>query len=232
MHSSAANNIRRRALAAFTALLCAVLIFLSPAPAADAAQGSALRDWYGIQVLSFDTDQILSIGNQASGQCSLYALRYARTILDGQTCSGRGMWSNGVIWSAGGYTDFSGTLSQCLGKIYSELAAGRPVIVHLQNTTVSGAAKHPNRITTNEYHLTDSGWSIVNYPHISTSSTYGHWVCVVGFDPAADPANLEESDFFALDPARISANGTLALTRLLDGTVWVNGTSTPLKISA
>lgn len=40
----------------------------------------------------------------------------------------------------------------------------------------------------------------VNYPHIATSSTYGHWVCVVGISPTADPENLRESDFYALDP--------------------------------
>ena len=57
---------------------------------------------------------------------------------------------------------------------------------------------------------------------------YGHWVCVVGINPTADPDNLKESDFYALDPARVSANGTLALTRLLDGTIWT--ANSPLKI--
>ena len=113
-------------------------------------------------------------------------------------------------------------------SFYSELNAGRPVIVHLQNTTVNGVSKHTERTSTEEYHLTSAGWDVVNYPHISTSDTYGHWVCVVGFDPAADPEGLSESDFFALDPARVSANGTLALTRLLDGTLWTD--NSPLKV--
>ena len=90
-------------------------------------------------------------------------------------------------------------------------------------------SKHPNRTSTEEYHWTGSGWDVVNYPHISTSSTYGHWVCVVGYDAAADPASLSESDFFALDPARVSANGTFALTRLLDGTLWTD--NSPLKVA-
>ena len=76
-------------------------------------------------------------------------------------------------------------------------------------------------------HLTSSGWNKVNYPHIATSAAYGHWVCVVGIRPDADPANLKESDFYALDPARVSANGTLAVTRLLDGTIWTD--NSPLK---
>ena len=74
------------------------------------------------------------------------------------------------------------------------------MIVHLKNTAVSGVSKHPNRTSTEEYHWTGSGWDVVNYPHISTSSTYGHWVCVVGYDAAANPANLSESDFFAPGP--------------------------------
>src|SRR5699024_2281752 len=51
-----------------------------PLPRASAA---GLTNCCGIQMLDLDRAQILSIGNQAPGQCSLYALRYARTILDG-----------------------------------------------------------------------------------------------------------------------------------------------------
>ena len=171
--------------------------------------------------------QILSIGNQTSGKCSWYALRYARTILDGKVSSGSGMWSNGAVWSAGGYYGYSGSLSECLQKLYTELSAGKPVIVHLKNTAVSGVKRHTNRTSSYEYHLTSSGWNEVNYPHIATSAAYGHWVCVVGIRADADPANLKESDFYALDPARVSANGTLAVTRLLDGTIWTD--NSPLK---
>lgn len=171
--------------------------------------------------------QIISIGNQTSGKCSWYALRYARTILDGKVSSGSGMWSNGAVWSAGGYYGYSGSLSECLQKLYTELSAGKPVIVHLKNTAVSGVKRHTNRTSSYEYHLTSSGWNEVNYPHIATSAAYGHWVCVVGIRADADPANLKESDFYALDPARVSANGTLAVTRLLDGTIWTD--NSPLK---
>ena len=174
--------------------------------------------------------QILSIGNQTSGKCSWYALRYARTILDGKPCSGSGMWSNGAVWSAAGYYAYSGSLSDCLSRLYEELQAGRPVIVHLKNTAVSGVSKHTNRVTSYEYHLSGSGWKEVNYPHIATSSTYGHWVCVAGISPTADPENLRESDFYALDPARVSVNGTLAVTKLLDGTIWTD--NSPLKVAA
>ena len=203
-------------------LLC--LTFLA-APKAAAAQ---LQNVNGITLLSFDSQQIVSIGNQTSGRCSWYALRYARTILDGKPCSGSGMWSNGAVWSAAGYTGYSGTRAECLKKLYSELSAGHPVIVHLKNTTVSGVKRHTNRTSTYEYHLTSSGWSEVNYPHIATSSTYGHWVCVAGISPTADPENLTESDFYALDPARVTANGRLAVTRLLDNTLWVE--NSPLKV--
>lgn len=74
--------------------MAAVLLCLSflAAPKAAAAQ---LQDVNGITLLSFDSQQIVSIGNQTSGRCSWYALRYARTILDGKPCSGSGMWSNG-----------------------------------------------------------------------------------------------------------------------------------------
>ena len=208
------------------AVLALAFLFALAAPRANAA---TLEEKNGIRLLSFDTSQILSIGNQTSGRCSWYALRYARTILDGKVSSGSGMWSNGAVWSAGGYYGYSGSLSECLHKLYTELSAGRPVIVHLKNTTVSGVSRHTNRTSTYEYHLTSSGWDQVNYPHIATSSTYGHWVCVVGIDPAADPDNLKESDFYALDPARVAANGRLAVTRLLDNTIWTE--NSPLKIA-
>ena len=222
MHHCPARTARQ--LTAAVLALCLLLF-----PGLPRAHAASLQDTYGISLLSFDKNQILSIGNQTSGKCSLYALRYARTILDGKTNSGSGMWSNGAVWSAGGYTGWSGCLSECLSKLYSELAAGRPVIVHLKNTTVSSVSKHVNRVTTYEYHLSSSGWTQVNYPHISTSDTYGHWVCVVGIDSAADPDNLKESDFYALDPARVSAGGVLAVTRLLDGTIWTS--NSPLKVA-
>lgn len=183
----------------------------------------------GIHLLSFPYGNILAIGNQTAGRCSWYAMRYARTIVDGSVCSGAGMWSSGAVWSAGGFSAYNAGLTDCLNKLYSELNAGRPVIVHLQNTHVSGARKHADRITTYEYHANGAGgWDVVEYPHISTSTTYGHWVCVVGYAADADPANLKESDFYALDPARVSVNGTLALTRLLDGTLWT--ANSPLKV--
>ena len=183
-------------LAAAVLALCLVLALAIPH-----AHAAALQETHGIRMLEFNTSHILSIGNQTSGKCSWYALRYARTILDGKTCSGSGM--------------------------YTELSAGRPVIVHLKNTAVSGVKRHTNRTSTYEYHLTGSGWNEVNYPHIATSAAYGHWVCVVGIRADADPANLKESDFYALDPARVSANGTLAVTRLLDDTIWTD--NSPLK---
>jgi len=63
--------------------MAAVLLCLSflAAPKAAAAQ---LQNVNGITLLSFDSQQIVSIGNQTSGRCSWYALRYARTILDWQ----------------------------------------------------------------------------------------------------------------------------------------------------
>lgn len=141
-----------------------------------------------------------------------------------------GCGRTGAVWSAAGYYAYSGSLSNCLSRLYEELQAGRPVIVHLKNTAVSGVSKHTNRVTSYEYHLSGSGWKEVNYPHIATSSTYGHWVCVVGISPTADPENLRESDFYALDPARVSVNGTLAVTKLLDGTIWTD--NSPLKVAA
>ena len=80
------------------AALALVLLLALAAPRAHAA----LQEKHGIRLLTFDHSQILSIGNQTSGKCSWYALRYARTILDGRACSGSGMWSNGAVWSAGG----------------------------------------------------------------------------------------------------------------------------------
>ena len=182
----------------------------------------------GISLLNFDHSMIAAIGNQTSGKCSLYALRYARTILDGSVCSGAGMWSNGAVWSAGGYYAWSGDLSSCLTKLYDEINAGRPVIVHLQNTYV-GTGKHPNRTSTYEYWESAGGWSAVDYPHIATSAKYGHWVCVVGYREGADPANLRESDFYALDPARVTDGSRICVTSLLDGTIWTS--NSPLKVA-
>ena len=159
----------RRSLAA---LFLALALVLTALPRAWAA---GLQNSYGIQMLSFDPAQILSIGNQAPGQCSLYALRYARTVLDGTPCSGAGMWSGGAVWSAAGYTDFSGDLSTCLNKIYTELAAGHPVIVHLQNTTVSGVSKHTNRTSTEEYHLMWWAMTPPPTPPISRRATSSPW---------------------------------------------------------
>ena len=66
------------------AVLALVLLLCAFLPRAHAAE---LKEKNGIRLLSFDTSHILSIGNQTSGKCSLYALRYARTILDGKVCS-------------------------------------------------------------------------------------------------------------------------------------------------
>lgn len=203
---------------------CTVTVEEKSAPASALAPGTG-----GISLLSFDPAMIAGIGNQSDGRCSWYALRYARTILDGTPCSGDGMWNGGAVWSAGGYTDSGGTLSDCLAEIYSELAAGRPVIVHLQNTTVSDGDRHTERVTSMEYWQSGSGWNEVFYPHISTSSTYGHWVCIVGCSADADPAALRESDFYALDPARVTDGTNICVTRLLDGTLWVG--NHPLKVA-
>jgi len=195
----------------------------------DGLPAPAVQPVDGICLLPFGFDQILSIGNQAPGQCSLYAMRYARTVADGEVCSGKGMWQNGALWWKGGFSDWSSDRAGCLQKLYDELNAGRPVIVHLQNTYVEGVKKHSNRLTTHEYHANAAGgWTVVDYPHVSTSARYGHWVCIVGYAEDTDPAALTESDFFALDPARVSADGTLAVTRLLDDTLWVE--NSPLKV--
>ncbi len=63
-------------LAAAVLALCLVLALAVPH-----AHAAALQETHGIRMLDFSTSQILSIGNQTSGQCSWYALRYARTIL-------------------------------------------------------------------------------------------------------------------------------------------------------
>ena len=56
------------------AVLALVLLLCAFLPHAHAAE---LKEKNGIRLLSFDTSHILSIGNQTSGKCSLYALRYA-----------------------------------------------------------------------------------------------------------------------------------------------------------
>ena len=104
------------------AVLALVLLLCAFLPRAHAAE---LKEKNGIRLLSFDTSHILSIGNQTSGKCSLYALRYARTILDGKVCSGSGMWSNGAVWSAAGYYAYSGSLSGCLSRRVPEKAVQR-----------------------------------------------------------------------------------------------------------
>ena len=108
----------QRLAAAVLALVLPLCAFLPRAHAA------ALKEKNGIRLLSFDTSHILSIGNQTSGKCSLYALRYARTILDGKVCSGSGMWSNGAVWSAAGYTGYSGTRAECLKSCTASFPPG------------------------------------------------------------------------------------------------------------
>ncbi len=184
---------------------------------------SQMQEASGIQLLNFDHSMIAGIGNQTAGRCSWFCLRYARTILDGAPCSGSGMWSNGAVWSAAGYRDYNGSLPDTLSKLYSELDAGRPVIVHLKN------APGQDRCTTYEYWESGSGWNKVNYPHKATSSKYGHWVLVVGVSADADPANLRESDFYALDPARVTDGSRICVTRLMDDTIWTG--NSPLKIT-
>ena len=65
-------------LAAAVLALCLVLALAIPH-----AHAAALQETHGIRMLEFNTSHILSIGNQTSGKCSWYALRYARTILGG-----------------------------------------------------------------------------------------------------------------------------------------------------
>ena len=64
----------------FVAAVLLCLTFLA-APKAAAAQ---LQDVNGITLLSFASQQIVSLGNQPSGRSSWYALRNARSILDGE----------------------------------------------------------------------------------------------------------------------------------------------------
>ena len=182
-----------------------------------------VQDVGGIQLLNFDHSMIASIGNQTPSRCSWYCLRYARTILDGTPSSGSGMWSNGAVWSAAGYSSYDADLTTVLNKLYSELGAGRPVIVHLKNAPGIGNTSNY------EYWESASGWNKVKYPHRTTSAKYGHWVVVVGVSTSADPNNLKESDFFALDPARVTDGSRICLTRLLDNTIWTG--NSPLKIT-
>lgn len=184
---------------------------------------SQIQEVSGIQMLNFDHSMIAGIGNQTPSRCSWFALRYARTILDGTPSSGSGMWSNGAVWSAAGYSDYNSDLGSCLNKLYSELTAGRPVIIHVKN------APGENICSTYEYWESGSGWNKVRYPHRATSAQYGHWMLVVGVSSDADPANLRESDFFALDPARVTDGSRICLTRLMDGTLWTG--NSPLKVT-
>ena len=70
----------------FVAAILLYLTFLA-APKAAAAQ---LQDVNGITLLSFDSQQIVSIGNQTSGRCSwVRPCGYARTILDGNALLGQ-----------------------------------------------------------------------------------------------------------------------------------------------
>ena len=67
------------------------------------------RSWFSRHPLCFMALYLilyLSAFNFLNTQIDVYkrqALRYARTILDGKVSSGSGMWSNGAVWSAGGY---------------------------------------------------------------------------------------------------------------------------------
>ena len=213
-------------------LVCSAAFFLEEAALfamPSLAKQSPLVPISGIRLLSCDPSLIKAIGNQTSGRCSWYALRYARTILDGTVCSGAGMWRNGAVWEAAGYRSFDGTREECLYRLYSELEKGRPVIVHVQNVHTDRGGKHPDRVSTWEYSLNGRSWSRVEYPHIATTAAYGHWMCVVGVAVGADPKHLTESAFYTLDPARILSGNTLSVTRMLDGTLWIG--NSPLKVT-
>ena len=60
------------------AVLALVLLLCAFLPRAHAAE---LKEKNGIRLLSFDTSHILSIGNQTSGKCSLYAHRLLYLLL-------------------------------------------------------------------------------------------------------------------------------------------------------
>ena len=163
------------------------------------------------------------------GPCSWYALRYARTILDGRPCSGSGMWSNGAVWSAAGYYAYSGSLSDCLSRLHEELQAGRPVIVHLKNTAVSGVSKHTNRVTSYEYHLSGSGWKEVNYPTsppaAPTDTGCAWW--------ASPPRQTLKTCGRAISMRWTRAGQRERHTgrnKALDGTIWTD--NSPLKVAA
>jgi hypothetical protein len=145
------------------------------------------------------------------------------------------MWNGGaVIWSAGGYTDITAaTLSDCLSlRSTAELAAGRPVIAHLQNTYGAATATshtEPGHQLRNTGRA-GSGWNAVLYPahrHEQHLRALGVHRGRAATD--ADPNNLMESDFYALDPARVTDGSAICVTRLLDGTLWT--ANSPLKVA-
>ena len=100
----------------------------------------------GGKTLSYDSRLIEKIGHQSNGTalekkaCASYALAYCNAILTGATPSPHTYWSSETnvdcVWSKGGYTTLSYSSEQAvLQAAYTQLAAGKPSILHVTGST-------------------------------------------------------------------------------------------------
>ena len=100
----------------------------------------------GGKTLSYDSRLIEKIGHQSNGTalekkaCASYALAYCNAILTGVTPSPHTYWSSETnvdcVWSKGGYTTLSYSSEQAvLQAAYTQLAAGKPSILHVTGST-------------------------------------------------------------------------------------------------
>lgn len=100
----------------------------------------------GGKMLTYDSSLILRIGHQSTGTalekkaCASYALAYCNAILTGTTPSPHSYWVSDAnvdcVWSRGGYTTktFSSEAA-VLQAAFSQLAEGKPCILHVTGTT-------------------------------------------------------------------------------------------------
>ena len=101
---------------------------------------------FGGKTLSYDSGLIEKIGHQSNGTalekkaCASYALAYCNAILTGATPSPHTYWSSDTnvdcVWTKGGYMTLSYSSEQAvLQAAYTQLAAGKPSILHVTGST-------------------------------------------------------------------------------------------------
>ena len=150
------------------------------------------------RTLSYKSAVISSIGRQpVSGPCGIYAMAYARTVIDGYFAHPSYAWlirnyglgSYCAYWSkAGGSSCYYLSARSCYKAVLTQLANGRPAIINLHNgytgnnhyVTVIGyrAGTTYSNVSLKSFIALDPGWGVKKYLSAMPYSDSGSPQCV------------------------------------------------------